>query len=340
MQSRGQSLRGRPSQGRRGRGRVGARALGVSFASALVAFGAATEAAAQDAYPSRPVEMVVTFGPGGGADAMGRKMAQLLERRLGVPFPVSNVSGASGNAGLTKVLTSQPDGYTAGTLIALTVASWASGLGTSKPEDFAIVGVAQDSPSMLFVPKDSEFETFEALLAFAADNPGKLKVATSGYGTQDDITLRYFSSKGHELTNVPFAKPAERYASPIGRHTDAIYEEPGDVAAFLASGDLRPLVVFDDERHPAFPDTPTSEELGFEIGDLPNFRTIAVGAKTPPEIVDALAAAVDEALDSEEWKAFCTETYTCASRKYTPEEAQAYVAEFGDKVRAYLDAFQ
>ncbi|MDH5537899.1 MAG: tripartite tricarboxylate transporter substrate binding protein [Rhizobacter sp.] len=308
----------------------------IATALALVT----TTTAAQEKYPNRPVEMVVTFGPGGGADSMGRKMSQLLEKQLGVPFPVSNVGGASGNAGLTKVLTSAPDGYTAGTLIALTVSAWASGLGTAKPEDFAIVAVTQDSPSMMFVPADSPFKTYKEMLDFAKANPGKLKIATSGYGTQDDITIKYFESKGYKMTNVPFAKPAERYASPIGKHTDAIYEEPGDVAPFLAAGQLRPLVVFDTERHSAFKDAPTSKELGFEINDLPNFRTIAVSAKTPPDRIKVLADAVNVALDSAEWKKFCAETYTCASRRFTPPEAQVYVKQFQDKVKTYLATFK
>jgi tripartite-type tricarboxylate transporter receptor subunit TctC len=315
-------------------------ALRLGALAACVALAAPLASHAQEKYPSRPVEVVVTFGPGGGADAMGRKMSQLLEKQLGVPFPVSNVGGASGNAGLTKVLTAAPDGYTVGTLIALTVSSWASGLGTAKPEDFTIVAVTQDSPSMMFVPKDSPFKTFKDMLEFAKANPGKLKIATSGYGTQDDITIKYFGSKGFKMTNVPFAKPAERYASPIGNHTDAIYEEPGDVAPFLQAGQLRPLVVFDDERHPAFKDTPTSKELGFQISDLPNFRTLAVSSKTPPEKIKVLADAVNAALASPEWKKFCADTYTCASRSFTPAEAQTYVKAFQDKVKGYLATFK
>lgn len=297
-------------------------------------------ALAQKKYPDRPIELVVTFGPGGGADAMGRKMSQLLEKSLGVPIPVSNVGGSSGNAGLSKLLTAPADGYTAGTLIALTVSSWAGGLGTSKASDFAIVSIVQDSPSMLFVPTDSVHKTFKDFLAFAEKNPGALKIATSGYGTQDDITLKYFASKGYKTTNVPFEKPAERYASPLGKHTHAIYEEPGDVSVFIKSGKLRPLVVFDDTRHPAFPDVPTSKELGFEINDLPNFRSIAVSAKTPPEVTNALSAAVNAILATPEWKAFCTETYTCATRSYTTAEAQAYVAGFQAKVGNYLKAYK
>lgn len=316
------------------------RNLAMAFMAGSALGLTALPALAQDKYPNRPIELVVTFGPGGGADTMGRKMSQLLEKSMGVPVPVSNVSGASGNAGLSKLLSAPADGYTAGTLIALTVSSWAAGLGTSKPSDFAIAAIVQDSPSMLFVPTDSVHKTFKEFLAHAQKNPGALKIATSGYGTQDDITLKYFASKGYKTINVPFEKPAERYASPLGKHTDGIYEEPGDVSAFIKSGKMRPIVVFDDTRHPAFPDVPTSKELGFEIGDLPNFRTIAVSAKTSPEMLKTLSTAVNSALATPEWKIFCAETYTCASRSYTPAEAQAYVQVFQTKVSEYLKTFK
>jgi tripartite-type tricarboxylate transporter receptor subunit TctC len=312
-------------------------ALGAFAVAAAI--GSITAPVAQEKYPARPVEIVVTFGPGGGADSMGRKMSQLLEKQLGVPFPVSNVAGAAGNAGLTKLLTNPADGYTTATLIALSVSSWASGLGTARPDDFKIVAVTQDSPSMLFVPVDSQFKTAQEFLAHAKANPGKLKVATSGYGTQDDITLKYLASLGYKTTNVPFAKPAERYASPLGKHTDAIYEEPGDVAQFIQAKQLRPLVVFDDKKHESFPDVVTSKELGMQIGDLPNFRTIAVHAKTPPERVKVLSEAVNTALDTPEWKEFCAATYTC-TKKYTPEEAQAHVAQFYEKVKGYQQKFK
>jgi tripartite-type tricarboxylate transporter receptor subunit TctC len=80
--------------------------------------------------------------------------------------------------------------------------------------------------------------------------------------------------------------------------------------------------------------------MGFEISDLPNFRTIAVSAKTPPEVLNVLSAAVNEAMATPDWKAFCAETYTCASRSYTPAEAQAYVAAFQLKVSNYLKSFK
>jgi tripartite-type tricarboxylate transporter receptor subunit TctC len=307
--------------------------LGAAALMGTVALGAA--AMAQD-YPNRPVELIVTFGPGGGADLMGRTMAQLMQEPLGVPIPVSNVGGASGNAGLTQLRTNPADGYTMGTLISLTVASWASGLGDNKPEDFQVISVVQSSPSFLFVPASSEHQTAEALFEYAKANPGEITVATSGYGTQDDVTLKLLANAGIQMENVPFQAPAERYASPIGGHTSAIYEEPGDVAQFIEAGQLKPVVVFASERHESFPDVPTSAELGIDISGLDNYRSIAVAAGTPEEVVTKLEEAVAAATASEEWKAFCEKTYTCIT-PVTGDEAQAMVSDFRDLIAEQLE---
>ena len=310
-------------------------AFGTFVAAGIAATALAGTASAQEAYPERPIDMVITFGPGGGSDTMGRTAARLLEGELGVAVPASNVSGASGNAGLTRVMTSPADGYTLGTLIALTVSSWAAGLGIGQPDQFDVVGVVQSSPSMLFVPKDSPHKSAEELLAFAKENPKSLKVATSGFGTMDDVTLKYLARQGSEMTNVPFAKPAERYASTVGDHTEVIYEEPGDVAQFIESGDLVPVVVFADERHPDFPDVPASKELGLDISGLDNFRTLAVKKGTPPEIVAHLHEVLDKITASQDWQDFCAKTYTCTDNM-SVEDANAMVEAFYTKVKELL----
>jgi tripartite-type tricarboxylate transporter receptor subunit TctC len=312
-----------------------------TLAAAVVAaagyLAGAAPAHAQDAYPNRPIELIVTFGPGGGADLMGRKMAQLLEPELGVSIPVSNVAGASGNAGLTRLSTSDPDGYTMATLISLTVASWASGIGDNNADDFQIIAVVQNSPSMLFVPTSGPHQTVEALFEHARANAGELTVATSGYGTQDDVTLTLLAAEGIEMTNVPFEKPAERYASAVGAHSDVIYEEPGDVAQFIASEQLKPIIVFSDERHPEFPDVPTSAEFDLDISGLDNFRTIAVPAGTPDEVVQRLEEAVVAATRSDEWQQFCRDTYTCIE-PITGDQAQAKIRDFHDMIADQLAA--
>lgn len=300
---------------------------------AVLALGATT--AMSDGYPERPVELIVTFGPGGGADLMGRTMAKLMEGPLGVSIPVSNVGGASGNAGLTQLRTNPADGYTMGTLISLTVASWASGLGDNKPDDFRVISVVQSSPSFLFVPANGPHQSAQDLFDFAKANPGALTVATSGYGTQDDVTLKLLARAGIQMENVPFQAPAERYASPIGGHTNAIYEEPGDVAQFITAGQLKPVVVFSKERHPAFPDVPTSAELGIDISGLDNYRSLAVAAGTPDDVVAKLEAAAADATGSEEWKAFCSKTYTCIT-PVIGTAAQAMVSDFRDLIASQL----
>jgi tripartite-type tricarboxylate transporter receptor subunit TctC len=280
----------------------------------------------------------VPFGAGGGADMMAKKMAQILEPFIGVPLFITDIPGASGNAGLTKLLTNPPDGYTMAVLVGVTVSAWASGIGYAKPDDFVVLAIPQQSASMLFVPPDSPFKTFRALLDYAKANPGKLKVATSGYGSNDDITLKYFDALGYRMINVPYAKPEQRYASSFGKRTQAIYEEPGDVAELLATKRLRPLVVFDTERHAAFQDVPSSKELGFEINDLPSFRMLVVRAGTPTERQRTLVNAISKALETPEWKKFCAETHSC-TRPYTPQQATQRVKILFETSQKYLKQF-
>jgi tripartite-type tricarboxylate transporter receptor subunit TctC len=299
--------------------------------------GMAGVAAQEKKFPARPIDMIVNFGPGGGADGLGRTVAKLAEPVLGVPIPVANVAGASGNAGLAKVLGSTPDGYTIGTMTGLTIAAWISGLGTMKVSDFTVLSVSQSSPSMLFAPQGSKIQSYKQLLEMAKATPGKIRVATAGYGTLDDVAIKYLATKGAPMTNVPFAKPGERYASPLGGHSELLFEEPGDVVSFLESKQYLPLVVFGPKRHPAFPNTPASGEFGHEI-DLPNWRGIVASAKVPPPIITALDQAVQKALESPEWKKFCAETYTCVERM-DHKQSQAFVEKNFREVQAFMKQF-
>ena len=304
---------------------------------AVVLLGGMAGAAAQGKFPSRPVEMIVNFGPGGGADGLGRAVAKQMEPILGVAVPVSNVAGASGNAGLSKVLGSTPDGYTIGTMTGLTIAAWVSGLGTMKVADFAVISVSQSSPSMLFAPAQSQIKTYKQLLEMAKASPNKIRVATAGYGTLDDVAIKYLATKGAPMTNVPFAKPGERYASPLGGHSELLFEEPGDVVSFLESKQYLPLVVFGAKRHPNFPDTPASFEFGHEI-DLPNWRGIVASAKVPAPVLATLDQAVQKALESPDWKKFCAETYSCVE-KMDHKQSQVFVEKNFREVQAFMKQF-
>lgn len=289
-------------------------------------------------FPNRPVEMIVNFGTGGGADQLGRTMAKLLEPILGVPVAVSNVAGASGNAGLTKVLTNPPDGYTIGTLTGISVSSWAGGLGRLTVGDFVYLAVVQSSPSMLFVPANSPHKGYRELLDAAKAHPDKLRVVTAGYGTLDDIAVRYLASQGFPMVNVPLAKPGERYMSPLGGHSEVLFEEPGDVVQFIQSKQYRPVVVFGSQRHPEFPDVPASAEFGHAI-DLPNWRAIVASNKVPKAQIDILSNAIDKAMETPDWRKFCAETYTCIPKK-GPEEGRRFAQKNYDDVAKFMKEFK
>jgi tripartite-type tricarboxylate transporter receptor subunit TctC len=265
-------------------------------------------ASAQDKYPSRPIDFICTWGVGGGSDQMVRTLGKLTEPFLGVPMPVSNKPGASGNSGTTDLLAAKTDGYTIANYIADTLATIPSGQARYKMDDLIWVARVQNMPSFLFVKADGPFKDVNDLLKAAKENPGKVKMAGLGFGTIDDITLRYLASKGHRMTLVPNPNPGERYASVLGGHNEVLYEQAGDIKQYLEAKQLKPVLVFAEKRVPAFPDVPCSKELGFEVY-LPQFRCIVAKKGVAAENVKALTAALDKAMQTPEWKKFNDDQY-------------------------------
>lgn len=280
---------------------------------------------AQEKYPSRPIDFICTWGTGGGADTMARQIASLAQPVLGVALPVSNVPGASGNTGMAQLLASKPDGYTIATYIQDTLMTLPMGLARYKIDEFEWITRTQVADSFLFVKSDGPFKTAQELFKHAQANPGKLRVAATGFGTVDDVTVRFLEKKGYKMTTVPYPKPGERYAAALGGHTEVIYEQAGDVLQYLQAGQLRPLVIFAEKRHPAFPDVPTSKELGFDI-TLPQFRGIVAKKGTPPERLKALADAIKKAIDTPQYKKFAAEWYMSPDSYMGPETFGKWVA--------------
>ncbi len=128
-------------------------------------------AAGQEKYPSRPVDFIVTWGTGGGADAMARQIANLAQPTLGVALPVSNVPGASGNTGMAQLLNAKPDGYTIATFIQDTLMTIPMGLARYTVDDFEWITRTQVADSFLFVKADSPFKTAPEPLQARAGQP-------------------------------------------------------------------------------------------------------------------------------------------------------------------------
>lgn len=266
--------------------------------------------AAQDKYPSRPIELIVPFGAGGGADQLARMTGKLLEPILAQGIPVVNVPGGTGATGMAKLVAAPADGYSAAIYIADTHALLAGAEAQRwKVEDLIPVAVMIQQPSFLLVKKDSPYKSWADFEKAAKDAPGKLKVATVGFGSVDEFTLKHLDAKGGvKVVQVPFSKPSERYTSILGGHADALYEQAGDVAQFIKSGEMRPILMFGEKRMAEFPDVPASGELGYTVS-LPQFRSIVVRAGTPDANVKALSAALAKIAATDEFKTFLKDSY-------------------------------
>lgn len=282
-------------------------AMGTALLSAAII--SEGPAAAQDKFPARPIELIVPFGPGGGADQLARLTGKLLEPIIGQGMPIVNVAGGTGATGMAKLVAAPADGYSAAIYIADTHALLTGDSPRWKVEDLTPLAVLIQQPSFLFVAKDSPYKTWADFEKAAKAEPGKLKVATVGFGSVDDFTLKHLDAKGGvKVVQVPFSKPSERYVSILGGHADALYEQAGDVAQFLKSGEMRPILMFGDKRMDAFKDTPASGELGYTVS-LPQFRSIVVRAGTPAAHVTALSDALAKVAATDEFKTFLKDSY-------------------------------
>ncbi|MBU2285439.1 MAG: tripartite tricarboxylate transporter substrate binding protein, partial [Gammaproteobacteria bacterium] len=210
---------------------------------------------AQNAYPQKPVDVIVPWGAGGGADVMARILAKWLESDLKVSFPVLNVPGASGMIGLGKMVSLPADGQTIAVLTGDSLMMAATPKATFNLSDSLALAVLLRQPSGIFAPKNSRFKTWEDVVKNS--DKEQVTLGITGPNTADDLTARYLKTRGVALTGIPYTKPGERYSAVIGGHVDLLYEQAGDVRSFLESGDLRPLIFFSPKRlPPPFADVP------------------------------------------------------------------------------------
>lgn len=271
-----------------------------------VAAGGPALALAQEKYPTRPVEFIVPWGPGGGADQVARKAGKIMEEVLKTSFPVVNVPGASGQTGLTKMLSAANDGYTISIMTGDTFGTQAAGKPNWKFEDIVPVAIMIKQPSAFLVPMNSPLKTWDDLVAESRKRP--LKVGVTGFGTPDDITVNYFTKRGVNLQSVPFAKPGERYTAILGGHADILYEQLGDVKSFLESKQMRPIIIFDKQRFPLYPDVVTCVEAGHPV-IINQFRMVIVKTGTDPGRIKVLADTLAKVAATDDYKTYLKDQY-------------------------------
>lgn len=278
-------------------------AVTVLSGLALTACGASgTTADGTDGDYSRPVEMVVPFGPGGGADALGRAVSAEMEEPLGVDIPVVNVPGATGSTGVTKMLAANA-GESMVVLSQDTMTTSVAGGASFELDELRGVCRLQSMPSAILV-RTGDYESWEDVAAAAERET--LNVATVGTNSVDDIVLAALSEEfGSQLRAVPFSEPSERYSSLLSGEVDIMYEQLGDVTQYLDSGEFTPVVVVAEEAPEEYADVPTTGDLGLpEEIVLPQFRGVMTSAEASDDQVAALESACEEAAGTEELETF------------------------------------
>ncbi len=264
-------------------------------------------------FPDRPLTIIVPYGAGGGSDQLTRAMAASLEKVIEVPVTVVNKPGGGGVAGLSDFFTARPDGYTLTEHIDDAPTLFAAGTIKENPaKDWFPLCIAQITFSQIYVrPKDERFANWEAFLKYAKEHPGKITVANVAHkGSMERVTMYQLEKAlGFKVSQVSFDKPAERYGALVGGHVDALFEQPGDVRAYIESNDMKPILTLLNDRPEAFADVPSFKDIGLDLKPLFRFRGFFARKGVPQDRLEYLERAFRKAFESDSFQKFNRKKY-------------------------------
>lgn len=270
----------------------------------LVGFAGLGTAQAAQKFPSKPITLICPFNPGGGADLTARAFASTAPKFLGQSVIVINKAGATGTVAHNAFLKEKPDGHT---LIITgnspsTVVPQLEKVNYDPVEDFAFLGRLTNLINVVVVKKDAPWNNFKEFVAYAKANPGKLKVATSGANSLDDLVLRMMNQElGIDMVPIAFESGSEGNVAVMGGHVQANCVGALSTLPLIANGNLKAIFGTSDARDPSLKDVPTLIEQGVDIS-LNNSIGIAAPKKTPKEIVAFLEKAIKQTFDDPGYK--------------------------------------
>jgi len=263
----------------------------LHLAAGAAALPFAPHVARAQAYPSRPVRVIVPYAPGGPTDILARLIAQKLSEHFGKQFYVENIGGAGGNVGMGQGAKAAPDGYTmlvAGSPMVINPTLYER-VPFDPYKDFDPVTLAVTSPDMLSVNPSLPVQSVKDLVALIKAHPGKYNFASPGTGTAAHLVGELFRlSLGLDLVHIPFNSAGLAIGSTVAGHTPIAFTTPPAVVPQVKEGKLRALAVASKTRLQALPDVPTMAEAGYPDIEGEVWLAVIVPARTPKEIIALL----------------------------------------------------
>jgi tripartite-type tricarboxylate transporter receptor subunit TctC len=297
--------------------------------AAILTLGAAAVANAQGAYPTKPVTIVVTYPPGGGADAMARLIAPKMSEALGQNVIVENKPGAGGQIGAMAVAKATPDGYT----LMLDASSFAANpaLYPKLPYDsvkaFKPIGVVALFPNVVLVNAKFPAKNVAELIATAKAKKDAVSFASSGNGSAQHLAGALFETAAKvEMVHVPYKGGGPALNDVIGGQVPLFFGNLASTLPHVQSGKLRALAVTSSKRSPILPDVPTLAEAGVKGAEIHEWNALFAPAGTPEPVIEKLSAAFQKALDTAEVKARVAQLGG-EMQKSNPEQARKFIQE-------------
>ena len=264
----------------------------------LIIFG--LHSAWADNYPSKPINFIVPYGAGGGADARSRQIAQKMSVILKQPIIVDNKPGAGGNIGTEYIARANPDGYTIGmgNFAPMAVNKTLFGNLRYDPEaDLTPIVLVEKGPLVLVVNPNSPYKTVQDIVAAAKAKPGSLTFSSGGIGGSHQLSAELFQQNaGIEMIHVPYKSGSAGLTDLMAGNVTMMVDQMYSAMPSIKADKLRPIAITSKKRSPLLPDVPSFAEVGYPKVVVLNWQGLIAPKGTPKVIIDKLNAAANEAL--------------------------------------------